>query len=417
MPHGHADLGEVDSPVRLLRPGPVRPPVPDAAAVRRRHTAGPRRRWPNSGRRAGRWMPRTTCPIPITLITDPAQERQQPRQPHDDRRVDVPRPVPRSRHDLRPDVEPRAPAGPGVDPQLPHPGARPRQSSTAAGPVCLPAPLRPDGRRRVAPRFWSRRSRARQPCRSTASPVSTCPRNSQQTRADRRSAQRREPHRLPAAPGLPRLPQPRRRRRRGRARAPVTRLPRSSREAQRVVRWHYQWLVLHEFLPPNRRPGDWSTTCSTHGRRFFTWRNDPFIPVEFSVAAYRFGHSQVRPSYRANFGTSATRPDAAVLRAHLRPGATEPGRPRRPARRAPRAAPLHRLADLLRLRRRPRAPQQAIDTTLSTPLFHLLGQPPGEPVSLATRNLLRNLTMQVPSGQRVAAAMQLPAWRRKTSPT
>ena len=29
--------------------------------------------------------------------------------------------------------------------------------------------------------------------------------------------------------------------------------------------------------------------------------NEPFIPVEFSVAAYRFGHSQIRPSYRANF--------------------------------------------------------------------------------------------------------------------
>jgi hypothetical protein len=34
-----------------------------------------------------------------------------------------------------------------------------------------------------------------------------------------------------------------------------------------------------------------------------------------------------------------------------------------------------------------------------------MGQPPGEPTSLATRNLLRNLTMKVPSGQRVAKAM------------
>ena len=37
-----------------------------------------------------------------------------------------------------------------------------------------------------------------------------------------------------------------------------------------------------------------------------------------------------------------------------------------------------------------------------------MGQPPGEPTSLATRNLLRSLTMKVPSGQRVAKAMQLP---------
>jgi hypothetical protein len=51
---------------------------------------------------------------------------------------------------------------------------------------------------------------------------------------------------------------------------------------------------------------------------------------------------------------------------------------------------------------------EKIATTLSSVLFALLGQPQGEPVSLATRNLLRNLAMQVPSGQRVAKAMQLP---------
>src|SRR5262245_21144150 len=75
-------------------------------------------------------------------------------------------------------------------------------------------------------------------------------------------------------------------------------------EAQRVVRWHYQWIVLHEFLP--KTVGD--TTADdvlTNGRRFYDWSNDPFIPVAFSVDAYRFGHSHVRPSYRANFSTSA----------------------------------------------------------------------------------------------------------------
>ena len=74
-------------------------------------------------------------------------------------------------------------------------------------------------------------------------------------------------------------------------------------EAQRLVRWHYQWIIVHEFLPK---------TCGQKivddvldkGRKFYRWNNEPFIPVEFSVAAYRFGHSQVRPSYRANFGAS-----------------------------------------------------------------------------------------------------------------
>ncbi|MDX6681247.1 MAG: hypothetical protein QOG94_1286 [Solirubrobacteraceae bacterium] len=50
-----------------------------------------------------------------------------------------------------------------------------------------------------------------------------------------------------------------------------------------------------------------------------------------------------------------------------------------------------------------------IDTTLSSILFDLMGQAQGEPTSPASRNLLRALTMKVPSGQRVAAAMQLPA--------
>ena len=34
--------------------------------------------------------------------------------------------------------------------------------------------------------------------------------------------------------------------------------------------------------------------------KFFHWRNDPFMPVEFSVAAYRLGHSMIRPGYRLN---------------------------------------------------------------------------------------------------------------------
>ena len=46
-----------------------------------------------------------------------------------------------------------------------------------------------------------------------------------------------------------------------------------------------------------------------------------------------------------------------------------------------------------------------IDTTLSSVLFHLLGQASNEPDTLPTRNLIRNLTMKVPSGQRVAKAM------------
>jgi heme peroxidase len=177
-------------------------------------------------------------------------------------------------------------------------------------------------------------------------------------------------------------------------------------EAQRVVRWHWQWLIVHQFL--NTTVGaELVDDVLANGPKHFTWRNDPYIPVEFSVAAYRFGHSQARPSYRANFGTSATDPAQQFFALLFDPSATDPDDPAdlRGGRRAPRRfidwQTFFDLGDG-RVRRNKR-----IDTTLSSVLFELMGQPQGEPVSLATRNLLRNLTMKVPSGQRVAKAMQV----------
>jgi len=178
-------------------------------------------------------------------------------------------------------------------------------------------------------------------------------------------------------------------------------------EAQRVVRWHHQWLVLHEFLPKTVGQAMVDDVL-LEGAKFFRWRNDPFIPVEFSVAAYRFGHSQIRPSYRANFGTSATDVSQQFFALLIDSAATDPGDPAdlRGGRRAPRRfIDWQTFFDFGDGRARP---NKKIDTKLSTVLFHLLGQPQGEPISLATRNLLRNLTMKVPSGQRVARAMQLP---------
>lgn len=78
------------------------------------------------------------------------------------------------------------------------------------------------------------------------------------------------------------------------------------REAQRLTRWHYQYVVATDFLRricgtdtldsllqesadgrgrlrlDPERPGD---------RRRYTPRNTPYMPVEFSVGAYRYGHS------------------------------------------------------------------------------------------------------------------------------
>jgi len=82
--------------------------------------------------------------------------------------------------------------------------------------------------------------------------------------------------------------------------------------AQRTLRWLYQHIVWNDFLP--RVTIDAVHACALrledvcHERKrwvaglrdVYSWSNTPFMPVEFSVAAYRFGHSMVRNSYQTN---------------------------------------------------------------------------------------------------------------------
>jgi hypothetical protein len=66
-------------------------------------------------------------------------------------------------------------------------------------------------------------------------------------------------------------------------------------EARRATTWHYQWVVLHDFLP--RIIGhDRTDDLLEHGARRLG--DEPFIPFEFADAAYRYGHSQIRQRYR-----------------------------------------------------------------------------------------------------------------------
>jgi Animal haem peroxidase len=81
-------------------------------------------------------------------------------------------------------------------------------------------------------------------------------------------------------------------------------------EVQRMVRWHYQYVVINDFLPrmvgedmmhsilPHLKSGDIFTNPPK--LRFYHPKQQSFIPIEFSAAAYRFGHSMVRPIYRLN---------------------------------------------------------------------------------------------------------------------
>lgn len=72
--------------------------------------------------------------------------------------------------------------------------------------------------------------------------------------------------------------------------------------ARRLVRWHYQWIIRHDFLPRIVHPEVWN-----YQERRVPYLPKPgqsySVPIEFSLAAYRFGHSMVRNAYRLNCRT------------------------------------------------------------------------------------------------------------------
>jgi hypothetical protein len=73
--------------------------------------------------------------------------------------------------------------------------------------------------------------------------------------------------------------------------------------ARRQVTKHYQWMVRHDYLPRICDPAVVDDVF-TNGRKFFEVGADPTevptMPVEFSVAAFRLGHSMVRAKYSWN---------------------------------------------------------------------------------------------------------------------
>jgi hypothetical protein len=69
--------------------------------------------------------------------------------------------------------------------------------------------------------------------------------------------------------------------------------------AVRQTRWHYQWVILREFLPQLIGP-ELAAQLDAQGPRYYRPGDTPFIPLEFADAAYRYGHCQIRHTYRAN---------------------------------------------------------------------------------------------------------------------
>ena len=171
-------------------------------------------------------------------------------------------------------------------------------------------------------------------------------------------------------------------------------------EARRIVRWHYQWLVVHDFLPKILGDSQTSSTAGSGGvPQFRRWRRpargEPFIPVEFSAGAFRFGHTMVRREYALQRRNGPQQAPPKPLFPDL-------------GRLAP--LPPDLVIDWERFFKfdqlgYAREPQNSLqmDTALVSPLLNL----PDFGGSLARRNLRRAQTLQVPSGQEVAKKLRL----------
>ncbi len=180
------------------------------------------------------------------------------------------------------------------------------------------------------------------------------------------------------------------------------------------VRWHYQWVLVTDFLPTILEEQTYESVFPDPHRPVLTIPGLQdglnLMPVEFSVAAYRFGHSMVRSEYRLNttiqrrplFSTDTDdtadlggmRPipvDWAIdwqffidLEHGAEPASGDPG--------------------LDAIVRKPQLSYK-IDTSLVSPLRNLPPKIAANPSSLALRNLERGATFQLPSGQEVANAL------------
>lgn len=176
-------------------------------------------------------------------------------------------------------------------------------------------------------------------------------------------------------------------------------------EARDLVIWHYQWIVLNDFLP---RLIDKKVLkdVRNNGRDFYRFEDHdhPYLPVEFSGAAYRLGHSMVREEYDYNRVFSLP-PQGGLPSGSLRllfnfTGLSGDGNA------VP--TPSDWIIDWRRffdLGDREPGLSRKLDPFTAPMLANIPAVP--KPFSLPERNLIRGLRLRLPPGQSIARFMGL----------
>lgn len=170
-------------------------------------------------------------------------------------------------------------------------------------------------------------------------------------------------------------------------------------EAQRRTRWLYQKALVEDFLARIVGPDTLAMVLALDDcglpsprRRFYVPRSNPYMPIEFSAAAYRFGHSMVRGNYDLS--------DTVTGRPIFVAGEPDEFADLRGRRRLPQSWTVD-WKHFFDLGGSNPQPSRKIDAKLAPGLFSL----PGTGDSLALLNLRRGVAMGLPSGQDVAKAL------------
>lgn len=155
-----------------------------------------------------------------------------------------------------------------------------------------------------------------------------------------------------------------------------------SQTARKIATQHYQWIIIHDFL---RQVVDYNYVQQAliFGNRYFHPTTDNFfLPLEFTMAAYRLGHSMVRDSY--NWNNKVGESTLKDLFEFGMGGQVPP--------------PLERKIDW-RIFKENKA--KKLDAAIIDPLAAI----PNLDINLAVRNLRRGYMFGLPTGQAVAQSI------------